>query len=68
MIYPLSSFVNASSLKPFASSANAPKLELEFVSEKSAPDSVTKCFAYPIAKTDTSCKPALLDPFIWKFS
>ena len=44
VIYPLSSFVNASSLKPFASSANAPKFELEFVSEKSAPVSVTKCF------------------------
>ena len=64
----MSSFVNASSLKPFASSAKAPKFELELVREKSAPVSVTKCFAYPMAKTDTSCRPALLDPLIWKFS
>ena len=38
------------------------------VSEKSAPDSTTKCFAYPIANTETSCRPALFEPLIWKFS
>ena len=53
VIYPISSFLNASFLNPVDTIALAPKLELEFVTDKSPPVSVTKCSAYPIAKQDT---------------
>ena len=54
--YAVSSFVNAAFLNPSEFSDICPKLELEFVTEASPPDSALKCFAYPIANTDTICR------------
>ena len=54
VIYPRLSCENASFLNPLETSAFAPKLELELVSEISPPFSVTKCSAYPIAKQETA--------------
>jgi hypothetical protein len=54
VIYPTSSCANASFLNPFATSALAPKLELEFVIAISAPLSAKNCSAYPIAKIETA--------------
>ena len=51
VIYPTSSWENASSLNPVEVSALAPKLELELVTEISPPDSVTNCSENPVAKT-----------------
>ena len=67
VIYPMSSWANASALNPSATSALAPKLELELVIEMSPPDSVTKCSANPIAKTETAWIIELFVTLIWKF-
>ena len=44
-MYPTSSLPKDVDLNPFETSAFAPKLELELVTDKSPPLSVTKCFA-----------------------
>ena len=67
VIKPLSSWLNASGLKPTAFSDFAPKLEFELVIDISPPVSTTKCSAKPIAKTETACITALLVHFIWVF-
>ena len=67
VIYPLSSCLNAFVLNPAEINAVAPKLELELVIEISPPVSLTKCWAYPIANTDTAWITALLVTLIWLF-
>ena len=61
VMYAVLSFVNAAFLNPSEFSDICPKFELELVTEASPPDSALKCFAYPIANTDTICKIALFD-------
>ena len=60
--------MNAFLLNPEEINAFAPKLELELLSAMSPPFSVTKCCAYPIAKTETNCKNESFVALIWKFS
>ena len=64
---PLSSEAKAVFLNPSENNAVAPKLELELVKLISPPVWVTKCWAYPIAKTETAWITALLVTLIWKF-
>ena len=65
---PLLSLSNASFLNPSAQRANWPKLELELVTEASAPDNILKWVWYPIANTETICITASLETFTWVVS
>ena len=68
VINALLSFPNASFLNPSETRDNCPKFELEFVIEASPPLWVSKCFAYPIAKTETIWATASLVILIWLVS
>ena len=65
VIYPTSSLANESSLYPEEFNAICPKLELELVTEKSPPVSVTKWEEYPIAKIETNWITASFVALIW---
>ena len=65
VMYPVSSRGNADFLKPVETKDLAPKLELEFVIDWSAPSSATKWLEKPIANTETAWIKASLDDFMW---
>ena len=56
--YAVSSFVNAAFLNPSECSDICPKLELEFVTEASPPDSALKCYSSILMRLDD---PSFLD-------
>ena len=64
-IKPLSSFVNASFLKPSAARENVPKFEFELVIDASAPLIILKWLWKPIANTDTIWTTESFDTLIW---
>ena len=68
VMYPVSSLANAFFLNPSDTNDFAPKLELEFVIDWSAPLSVRKCCANPIANTETAWINPSFAAFIWKLS
>ena len=65
VIYPTSSLAKESFLYPLESNAICPKLELELVTEKSPPLSVTKWEEYPIANIETNWITASLVALMW---
>ena len=67
VMYPLLSRLKESLLNPTDTKDFAPKLELEFVIDWSAPLSATKCSANPIAKTETAWMIESFDALTWAF-
>ena len=63
--YPVSSRGKDSFLNPFEINDLEPKLEFELVIDWSAPSYAKKCWANPIAKTETSWINASFDALIW---